>query len=108
MKRGDLYLVKEPPGQDPRKRRVFVIVSREAAIRSNYSSLICAPVYTAYDMIASQVAVGIEEGLKHESSIHCDNLVSVAKSLLTNYIGTLSGRKLGELNAALKVALGLD
>lgn len=60
-----------------------------------------------YDRLASQVAVGIEEGLKHESSIHCDGLVSLPKSVLTNYIGTLSPQKLGELEAALRVALDL-
>jgi mRNA interferase MazF len=36
------------------------------------------------------VQVGVDEGLKYDSSIHCDELISLPKSLLTNYIGTLS------------------
>lgn len=45
--------------------------------------------------------VGMEEGLKHESSIHCDELVSLPKSILTNFIGNLSSEKLLEPRDAL-------
>lgn len=37
-----------------------------------------------------------------------DELVSVRKSELTNYIGCLSSVKLNELNQALRVALSLS
>lgn len=30
----------------------------------------------------------IDEGLKHESSIHCDELMSLSKASLTNYVGS--------------------
>ena len=51
--------------------------------------------------------VGIEEGLKHESSIHCDELVSLPKTALTDFVGSLSREKLIKLNTALRFALGL-
>jgi mRNA-degrading endonuclease toxin of MazEF toxin-antitoxin module len=38
----------------------------------------------------------------------CDNLVSLRKSDLTNFVGTLSPAKLVELNRALKMALALE
>ena len=106
MKRGDLYRVTHP-SHDPKKFRVFAVVGRQAVIDSRFSTVTCAPVYTVYDGLASQVAVGVEEGLKHDSSIHCDELVSLSKSVLTNYIGMLSPHKLEELNYALRVALDL-
>jgi mRNA-degrading endonuclease toxin of MazEF toxin-antitoxin module len=37
----------------------------------------------------------------------CDNLVSIRKSELTNYVGTLSKVKLAEVSGALKMALDL-
>jgi mRNA interferase MazF len=74
-------------------------------IDSRFSTVVCAPVYTAYDGLSTQVPVGIEEGLKHDSSIHCDELVSLPKSVLTNYIGTLSPEKMQALNKALRIAL---
>ena len=108
MKRGELYLVKKSGSQDPRRQRVFVIVSRQALIDSRFSSLICAPVYSQHDGLSTQVQVGLEEGLKKESSIHCDELVSLSKSALTNYIGFMRADKLRELSVALNIALGLD
>jgi mRNA interferase MazF len=107
MKRGDLYLVSHPSAQDPKKSRVFVVVSRQVLINSRFSTVICAPIYSVHDGLSTQVAVGIEAGLKHDSSIHCDELVSLPKSLLTNYVGSLSPQKLQALNQALRVALDL-
>lgn len=52
-----------------------------------------------------QVPVGTEEGLKHDSSIHCDELISLPKSVLTDYVGVLPPLKLHDLNRALAVAL---
>ena len=106
MKRGELYRVAHP-SNDPKKFRVFAIVSRQALIDSRFSTVICAPVYSTHDGLASQVAVGVDEGLKHDSSVHCDGLVSLPKSLLTNYIGMLSPEKLAVLDYALRMALDL-
>ncbi len=106
MKRGDLYRVPHP-GRDPKKFRVFVVVSRQAVIESNFSTVVCAPVYTVYDGLASQVAVGVEDGLKHDSSIHCDELVSLPKAILTHYVGMLSPQKMDRLDRALAIALEL-
>lgn len=51
--------------------------------------------------------MGIDEGLKHDSSIHCDELVSLPKSILTDFVGTLGRSKILELNYALRDAVGL-
>lgn len=69
--------------------------------------MICAPIYSARHGLSSQVPVGIDDGLKHDSAIHCDELVSLSKTTLTDYIGTLSDDQVAELNRALAVALDL-
>jgi mRNA interferase MazF len=107
LRRGELFRVKHPTALDPRRQRVFVVVSRQALINSSFSTVICAPVYTRRDGLATQVDVDIDQGLKHESSIHCDELVSLAKSQLTDYIGLLPSHKLLELDQALAIALAL-
>jgi mRNA interferase MazF len=84
-----------------------VIVSRQILIDSRFSTVICAPVYSAYNGLASQVPIGPDEGLKHVSSIHCDELVSLSKSILTNFIGTLPPSKIEQLDRALRIALDL-
>ena len=105
MKRGELYRVIHPSARDPRKHRVFAVVSRQVLIESRFSTVMCAPLYSTHDGLSTQVLVGVEEGLKHESSIHCDELVSLPKSALTNYVGTLSVAKIELLNQALRIAL---
>ena len=107
MRRGELYRVRRPSSRDPGKFRVFVTVSRQVLIDSRFSTVICAPVYSAYEGLSTQVIVGIDEGLKHDSGIHCDELISLPKSVLTNYVGKLSSKKLHLLDTALKIALQL-
>jgi mRNA interferase MazF len=46
--------------------------------------------------------------LKHDSAIFCDELVSLPKSMLTDYIGSLSLSKLEAVNAALRIALAVE
>jgi mRNA interferase MazF len=105
VKRGELYRVRHPSSADPRRSRVFVVVARQAVIDSRFSSVTCAPIYSAYHGLLSQVPVGVAEGLKHDSAIHCDELVSLAKAVLTDYVGSLSPEKIDQLNRALLVAL---
>jgi mRNA interferase MazF len=77
-------------------------------IDSRFSTLICAPVYTSREGLATEVAVGVAEGLKHDSSILCDALVSMPKSALTDFIGSLPSERLSALGAALRIALALE
>ena len=106
MRRGDLYRVRRPPG-DPKPALVFVIVSRQPLIDSNYSTVICAPVFAQRYDLPTQVAVSTAEGLKHESAIQCDGLMSLEKSRLTDFVGELTPGKLRDLDNALAVALGI-
>ena len=107
MKRGELYRVRKP-GADQKRSRVFAVVSRQVLTDSSFSSVVCAPVFSTGQGLRTQVPVGIPEGLKHESWIMCDNLVSLAKSDLTNFVGRLSPPKLTDLDQALSVALDLE
>lgn len=84
-----------------------MLVSRQVLIESRFSTVMCVPVYTAYDGLATQVPVGVVEGLTHESSLHCDEVVSLQKTVLTGYVGALSPQKVAELNRALRVALDI-
>ena len=105
MKRGELYRVRRPGGGDPRRSRVFVVVARQVLIDSRFSTVVCAPVYSRFDGLSTQVRVGVDEGLKHESAIHCDELVSLPKAMLTDFVGSVLPEKRQELNRALCVAL---
>jgi mRNA interferase MazF len=106
MRRGELYRVRKPGG-DPKRSRVLVVVSRQVLLDSSFSTVVCAPVYSEGQGLSTQVPVGMAEGLKHESSIFCDNLVSIPRSELTDYVGSLSPQRMSLLNRALRIALEL-
>lgn len=108
MRRGDIYRVFKPKSDDPKRYRFYVLVSRQELLDSGFSTVVCAPIYTRGRGLATQVAVGVEEGLKHDSWIWCDNLRSISKSELTNFVGSLSRDKIQALNLTLAIALDLD
>ena len=107
MNRGDFYLVHKP-ASDVKRQRVFVVVSRQMLVDSGFSTVICAPVFSLGQGLSTQLRVGREEGLKHESWIMCDNLMSLRKSELTNFVGSLPPSRFAELDRALKIDLDLD
>jgi mRNA interferase MazF len=106
MRRGEFYRVYQPPG-DTKQYRVFVIVSRQALIDARFPTVICAPIHTNGSGLSTQVSVGPNEGLKHESWILCDNLTSIPKYVLTQYVGSLSSDRIVEVDRALSMALDL-
>ena len=117
MRRGEIYRVHHPggdptgndrPGNDPKPYRSFVVVSRQVLIDSRFPTVVCAPILTRGHGFSTQVSVGIDEGLKHESWILCDNLVSLRKVQLTRFVGSLARSKVKELDRALKMALALE
>jgi mRNA interferase MazF len=90
VNRGDLFRVRKPSSRDPKRHRVFVVVSRQVLIDSRFSTVICAPIYSSFAGLSTQVRIGADHGLKHDSGIHCDELVSLPKSMLTDFVGSLS------------------
>lgn len=107
MKRGEIYRVYKPGGE-PKRYRSYVVVSRQMLIDSRYATVICAPVFTRGSGLSTQVAVGQKEGLKHDSWVTCDNLRSINKTELTQFVGSLSSSKMEELDGALRIALALE
>jgi mRNA-degrading endonuclease toxin of MazEF toxin-antitoxin module len=89
VKRGELYLVQKPGAQDPRRQRVFVIVSRQALVDSRFSTVICAPIYSRHDGLSTQVT-----GEYSQVGTHSLHRISQTTEL-------------NELNAALAISLGL-
>ena len=108
LTRGEIYRLSPPIGGDPKRSRCYAIVSRQTLIDSKADKVICAPVNSSYDALATQVPVGTSEGLKAESCLNCDQLVLIEKARLTNYVGALSSTKLTAVRKALRVALDIE
>jgi mRNA-degrading endonuclease toxin of MazEF toxin-antitoxin module len=108
LARGEIYLVSPAPRHDPKRARAVVIVSRQTLCDSKADKVICAPINTNADGRSTEVAIGVEEGLKHSSVINCDQLLLIPKSSLTHFVGSLSSKTVPALRTALRIALDLD
>ena len=91
-----------------KKSRCFAVVSRQDLLDSKANRVLCAPINTSGVGLSTEVQVGVDEGLKHDSVINCDQITRLEKSMLTDYIGVLSLAKLKQLRSALAVALDIE
>jgi mRNA interferase MazF len=108
LRRGDIYRVRHPQHGDLEKSRCFAVVSRQDLLDSKANRVLCAPINTSGIGLSTEVQVGVDEGLKHDSVINCDQITRLEKSILTDYVGALSVEKLKQLRSALVVAFDLD
>lgn len=91
----------------PNKRRPVLVLSRQEVLGLLHT-VIVAPVTSTIHGAPSEVVVGVEEGLKHDSAVNLDHPQTVDQSKLRRYIGSLSSRKMREVCEALAIATGCD
>ena len=56
--------------------------------------------------LLTQVNISADEGLKNDSCIHCDELMTLPKSSLTNYVGALPHKKIATTRICLEDRFG--
>src|SRR3984885_8377241 len=91
--------------KSPDKRRPVLVLSRQDVIGLLHTVMV-APITSTIYGAPSEVRVGIEEGLKHESAVNLDHVQTVEQSRLTGRLGHLGPAKLREVCRALAVAAG--
>src|SRR5262245_25016664 len=105
---GEIYRTKARISERGGKPGFYVVVSRDfVAENSDISTVVCAPVYTEILGIRSEIVIGREDGLPHDSSVRCDFLMLMFKERLTTLVTTLGAVKMKELARALQYALQL-
>jgi mRNA interferase MazF len=106
--RGDIYRTRERVAERGGKPGFYVVVSRAfIAEHEDVSTVVCAPVYGEILGLTTEVVLGPDDGLPRASAARCDFLMLMFKRRLTDFLGTLSRPKIGDLNRALAVALEL-
>jgi len=108
LRRGEIYRVRQPQHGDPKKSRCFAVVSRQDLLDSKANRVMCAPINTSGVGLSTEVQVGVDEGLQHDSAVNCDQITRLEKNMLTDYVGALSLAKLKQLRSALVVAFDID
>jgi len=65
-----------------------------------------APITSTRRGAPSEVAVGIAEGLKHDSAVNLDHVQTVERSRLVGFVGALGPVQMQRVCRALAVATG--
>lgn len=89
----------------PDKRRPVLVLSRQRAI-SLLRAVLVAPITSAAHGAPSEVQVGTEEGLKHESVVNLDQVQTVDQAKLQHFVGTIGPEKMAAVCRALLIATG--
>lgn len=101
--RGDVFDAELPVGGG----RPVVVVTRQTAI-SVRSSVTVVLVTSTIRGHGAEVPLGSDEGLDHDCVANCDEIQTVRKERLTRRRGRLGVDRIREIDAALRLALGLD
>ena len=102
VNRGEIWLYSFP---SPNKRRPVLVLTRQQVI-SLLSTVMVAPITSTIRGAPSEVIVGTEHGLKHESAVNLDHVQTVQQSRLRSYVGSLPPETMRHVCRALAVATG--
>ena len=91
----------------PAKRRPVLVLSRQEVIGLLHTVMV-APITSTLRGAPSEVAVGVAEGLKHDSAVNLDHVQTVERARLGGYVGHLGPDKMRAVCRALAVATGCD
>ena len=100
--RGDIRLFRFAR---PDKQRPVVVLTR-ASIVDHLARVTVAPLTSTIRGVASEVALGTEDGLKQPCAINLHNIVTVPKEGLGRRVAQLNDRRLDQICAAIAYALG--
>lgn len=99
-RRGEIWFA-DVPG----KKRPVLVLSRDPMGRLLHS-VICAPITSRERGLATEIALGPEVGLAHESVANFDNTFLLARSRLVRRLGRASGTTMDAACRALATATG--
>jgi mRNA interferase MazF len=115
LMRGDVVLVQFPYASGAgSKLRPAVVVQHDVNNR-RLTNVILAPLTTTIHrateptqfLVDVGAATGKAAGLRHSSVVSCENLTTVAQSLVRRRLGNLPKDAMDQVNECLKAALGL-
>jgi mRNA interferase MazF len=89
------------------KTRPVLVLTREL-IRPHLHRVTIAPITTTIRSISTEVPVGPDNGLNHDSVISCDNITTIPANALGRQIGYLLPHQERTLVEAIRIAFNLE
>lgn len=103
MRRGEVWWVDFPA---PVGRRPAVLVSRDQAYRVRSAATV-VPLTRTVRNIPSEIPLGPADGLPKVGAANADDITTVSKARLREYLATLSSAKIAALERAIRFSLDL-
>jgi mRNA interferase MazF len=100
-RRGEVWFA-DVPGD---KRRPVVVLTRDSVL-PRLSTILVAPVTTQERSIPTEVRLGRAHGLPRDCVANFDNITPIAKRVLAQRVGRLTGEELGQACSAARFAIG--
>jgi mRNA-degrading endonuclease toxin of MazEF toxin-antitoxin module len=105
---GEIYRTRQAVPERGHKPGFYVVVSRDfVAGNDDIATVICAPLYSEFLGLRTEVALSVDDGVPQECSIRCDFLMLMFKNRLTRFVAMLPDSRQRELKRALRNALQL-
>jgi mRNA interferase MazF len=88
------------------KTRPVLVLTREV-VRPHLNRVSVAPITSTIRGLSTEVPVGANNGLDHDSVVNCDNIVTVPKAALGRHLGYLLDAQEPALADAIRAAFDL-
>lgn len=110
-RRGEIYFLDFSPakGREIKGPHPALVIQND--VGNTVGSLTIVAAITS-NLKVAELPVGVviapeESGLSHKSAVHLGQIYTIDKERLQNHAGTLSGRKMSEIDRAIAISLGL-
>ena len=112
MRHGEVWWedLPDPSGSEPGFRRPVLIIQADEFNRSRIRTGIAAAITSNISLAQAPGNVALSRrsvGLDRESVVNVSQLVTLDKHVLTERVGRLSARKLGDVEDGIRVVLAL-
>ena len=110
MKRGDIYLLdlKENRGSIQAGKRPVIVIQNDIGNLYSPITIVCGITSVKKKWLPTHLFISKSGGLRKNSIILCEQIFTVNKSDLKQYIGTITSKyTLRRLNKCVKLSLGL-
>jgi mRNA interferase MazF len=103
MRRGEVWWARLPL---PSKDRPVVLLSRDEVYGMRAMATV-APVTSKFRGLRTEVRIGRRDGLRSDSVVNLDDIVTIPQAALDRRVTTLSPERLREIEQAIRFALSL-
>jgi mRNA interferase MazF len=112
MKRGEVWWANlpEPAGSEPGFRRPVLIVQADEFNRSRIRTIIATVITSNTSLASAPGNVSLSKrsaGLNRESVVNVSQVITLDKKFLTKRVGSISDRKLREVEDGLRLVFAL-